>query len=82
MRQGMTVSDLIDELSNYDEDMEVMFAYDYGDHVHTTVAEGVTGVFEETVEYSEYHRSYRVIDEDEEDDLRMASGKRVVVIAG
>ena len=38
LQRGMTVSDLIDELRNYDQDDLVVFGCDYGDHCHTEQA--------------------------------------------
>ena len=38
LQQGMTVSDLIEELKNQEEDAIVVFGCDYGDHCHTTQA--------------------------------------------
>ena len=38
MQHAMTVSDLIEELKNYDEDALVFFGTDYGDHCHTEQA--------------------------------------------
>ena len=59
----MTVKDLISELSNFDPDMEVAFAYNYGDYWKTEVASEVESVEELPVTYSSYHNMYKV-DED------------------
>ena len=72
----MTVKELIEELQMYDEDMEVKFAYNYGDHWRTQVAARIDDVDELTVGYSEYHNMDKVLDEDDnpdnENDVRTA----------
>lgn len=75
----MTVDQLIAKLKNYGGDMEVHFAYDYGDRPHTLVAPKVKHVQDEYVEFSEYHRMPKVIEEldgDEEDE----KGTSIVVV--
>ena len=64
----MLVRDLIELLEGYDADMEVHFAYGYGDHWRTTVAPKVSQVFEGAVQYSDYHRMDKLADEDFEDE--------------
>ena len=64
----MLVRDLIELLEGYDADMEVHFAYGYGDHWRTQVAPKVSQVFEGTVVFSEYHRMDKLADEDFEDE--------------
>ena len=63
----MMVSELIQRLQGEDQDAEVHFAYNYGDHARTTVAPKIRRVEEVNVVYSEYHRMPMVLDEDEED---------------
>lgn len=63
----MKVRELIEELQRMDEEMDVEFVYDYGDHCHTNVTEKVRFVEEAKVTWSEYHRQNRLVsDEDEE----------------
>jgi hypothetical protein len=64
----MLVRDLIELLEGYDADMEVHFAYGYGDHWRTQVAPKVSQVFEGAVQFSEYHRMDKLADEDFEDE--------------
>lgn len=64
----MTVKELIDELSYYPDDMEVEFAYNYGDYWKTIVCKEIKNVETGCVEYSEYHRMNKLIDVDDEDD--------------
>ena len=63
----MLVRDLIELLEGYDADMEVHFAYGYGDHWRTQVAPKVSQVFEGAVQFSENHRMDKLADEDFED---------------
>lgn len=75
----MKVSELIAELQGFDQDAEVHFCYNYGDHWRTQVAPKVDEVFEGTVAYSAYHSMDKLVDPYEEDD----DGKtRQVVIIG
>jgi hypothetical protein len=64
----MLVRDLIELLEGYDADMEVHFAYGYGDHWRTTVAPRVSNVSGGLVQYSDYHRMDKLADEDFEDE--------------
>jgi len=52
----MKVSELIELLSDMDQDADVHFCYDYNDYWRTTVAPKVGQVFEADIAYSEYHR--------------------------
>jgi len=78
----MLVRDLIELLESYDADMEVHFAYNYGDHWRTEVSPKVGNVREGVVEYSEYHRMDKVAKEDydDEDEGAVASQRRVVIV--
>jgi len=64
----MTVQELIEKLQDFDPQMEVEFAYNYGDYWRTEVAKHITEVDEETVTYSDYHRMNKVVDGREDDD--------------
>ena len=62
----MLVKELIESLQYLDQDAEVHFAYNYGDHWRTEVAPKVSQVSEGVVEYSEYHRMDKLVtDEDD-----------------
>jgi hypothetical protein len=80
----MKVSQLIEELQCMDQDAEVHFSYNYGDHWRSQVAPKVSQVFEGVVEFSEYHRMDKLVDEedtyDEETGDYKADVRRVVVI--
>jgi hypothetical protein len=63
----MLVRDLIELLEGYDADMEVHFAYNYGDHWRTEVAPRVDDVREGAVVYSDYHRMDKIVENDDDD---------------
>jgi hypothetical protein len=81
----MKVSELIELLQDMNEEAEVHFSYNYGDHWRTHVAPKVRQVFEGAVEFSDYHRMDRLV-EDEDDVYDGNTGdyktdvRRVVVI--
>lgn len=80
----MTVQELIEQLGYMDKDAEVHFAYNYGDHWRTEVAPKISRVNEGVVEFSEYHRMDKLVDEEDTFDEDTGDYKkdvrRVVVI--
>ena len=80
----MLVRDLIELLEGYDADMEVHFAYGYGDHWRTTVAPRVSNVSGGLVQYSDYHRMDKLVEDEEFEDEEPGNPdenvRRVVVI--
>jgi hypothetical protein len=81
----MNVKDLIEQLSYLDQEAEVHFSYGYGDHWHTTVAPKVSEVSEGVVEYSDYHRMDKLVDEEDtfdEDTGDYKTDVRKVVVLG
>jgi hypothetical protein len=81
----MLVKDLIEQLGYMDQEAEVHFAYNYGDHWRTEVAPKVSSVAEGVVEFSEYHRMDKLVTDeedcyDEETGDYKADVRRVVVI--
>ncbi len=73
----MTVKELIESLEDFDPNMEVKFAYNFGDYWGTKVASEIDYVDEGQVRYSSYHRMDKVVNDiDEEDDT-----KTVVIIS-
>lgn len=81
----MKVAELIEQLGLMDQDAEVHFSYNYGDHWHTRVAPRVDEVSEGVVARSEYHRMDKLVDDEDcydEDTGDYAEGvRRVVVLA-
>ena len=79
----MKVSELIEQLQDMDQEADVHFAYNYGDHWRTEVAPKVCRVDEGVVEYSEYHRMDKIASEDydDEDEATVDAQRRVVVLA-
>lgn len=81
----MLVKELIESLKYMDQDAEVHFAYNYGDHWRTEVAPKVSQVTEGVVEYSDYHRMDKLVTDeedcyDEETGNFKADVRKVVVI--
>lgn len=73
----MKVRDLIEQLQGWDGDMEVHFAYSYGDHWRTQMAPKVSFVQEGSVIHSDYHNKDMLVDDDYEGD----KDREVVVIS-
>jgi len=73
----MKVQQLIELLGDFDPEMEVRFAYDYGDRQHTKVASRINDVEVEAVRYSDYHSMYKVVDGDDDEE----NVKQVVVLS-
>ena len=79
----MKVSQLIEELQMMDQDAEVHFAYNYGDHWRTAVAPRVDNISEGYVKFSDYHRMDKLVDEEDmfdEDTGEEKEGARRVII--
>ena len=81
----MNVRKLIEHLQSMNPDAEVHFSYNYGDHWRTEVAPTVDRVDEGVVEYSEYHRMDKMVDDedcyDEETGNFKDTVRQVVVLA-
>jgi len=81
----MKVKDLIEQLKYMDQEADVHFAYNYGDHWRTIVAPKVSNVSEGVIERSDYHQMDKLVD-DYEDQFDEETGElrtdvyRVVVI--
>ena len=82
---SITVKELIEQLGYMDQNAEVHFSYNYGDHWRTQVAPKVGGVEEGVVQYSDYHRMDKMADDedcyDEETGDYLEGVRRVVVIS-
>ena len=81
----MKVAQLIEQLQYMDKNAEVHFAYNYGDHWRTQVAPSVASVEEGVVEFSDYHRMDKMVEEyedqfDEETGEFRTDVRRVVVL--
>lgn len=81
----MKVAELIEILESMDQDADVHFQYNYGDHWRTQVAPTVDNVDEACVEYSGYHQMDKIADEedcfDEETGDYKEDVRRVVVLS-
>ena len=81
----MQVKELIEQLGYMDKEADVHFAYGYGDHWRTTVAPRVSEVSNGVVEFSDYHRMDKLIDDEDcydEDTGDYKTDVRKVVIIG
>lgn len=82
--QGLTVAELIDLLQYLPQDKVVAFSYDYQDHWHSQVVKEIRNVEVLEVEYSDYHRMFKINDgedpEDEEDMQETLNSDNSVVI--
>ena len=79
----MQVKDLIEVLQSMEQDAEVHFSYNYGDHWRTQVAPTVDEVSEGVVVHSAYHSMDKMADEDEcydEETGEILEGVRRVVV--
>ena len=84
----MLVKELIEMLEGMNQDAEVHFAYNYGDHWRTEVAPKVDRVDEGAVVYSDYHRMDKIAEYDDEvefdddgNEVVDESTRRVVVLS-
>ena len=81
----MKVSKLIEQLGYMDRDAEVHYSYCYGDHWHTEVAPRIDSIEQGVVEYSEYHRMDKMVDDEDcydEDTGNYKADVRKVVVLG
>jgi hypothetical protein len=62
----MKVSELIEQLGYMNPEAEVHFSYGYGDHWRTQVAPRVSNVFDGVVQYSDYHRMDKLVEDEDE----------------
>jgi hypothetical protein len=80
----MQVKELIEMLGYMDQEADVHFAYNYGDHWRTQVAPKVDNVEQGVVEYSAYHSMDKMVDDedcyDEETGDYKADVRKVVVL--
>jgi hypothetical protein len=80
----MNVKELIEQLECMNPEAEVHFAYNYGDHWRTEVAPKVDRVHQGIVEYSDYHRMDKLVEDedcyDEDTGDYKAGIRRVVVL--
>ena len=79
----MLVKELIEMLQDMDQDAEVHYAYNYGDHWRTQVAPAISQVFDGVVEYSDYHQMDKLVEDEDcydEDTGDYTAGIRKVVV--
>lgn len=82
----MTVQELMEQLGHMDPNAVVHYSYNYGDHWRTEVAPSVSQVSEGVVEFSDYHRMDKLVEEYEdqfdEDTGEFRTDVRKVVVLG
>jgi hypothetical protein len=80
----MTVSELIDYLKQFDGNQKVVIAQPSSDYWGTVCASEITEAKEGVVEYSDYHRKYKIsdqeIDEDDENEEEYDQDLKKVII--
>lgn len=80
----MTITQLIEKLQQAERegngDLDVQFAYNYGDHWHTKVARAIETVEPRMVVHSYYHDMDKVVDDGEDDETELPKGARLVLI--
>lgn len=76
----MNVKELREKLSEYADDTEVHFSYDYRDRNHTLVTEEVVRVRSTEIVYSDYHDQTKIADDSDYDDSSLEV-KTVVVLS-
>ena len=74
----MKVKELIAFLEAKNPDSDVHIAYNYGDYWRTTVAPEIREIEEGEVEWSEYHRMHRMVEDDSDRDWSLS--RSVVII--
>lgn len=77
----MKVSELKQQLSFFDDEQEVFFAFPSGDYWGTTQAREVEDLSEGKVAWSEYHRSHKLIDDEHEERYEKDELQEVVVLS-
>ena len=79
----MNVKELLEALQeqvdNGNGEMEVKFAYNYGDHWRTAVAESINTISQVTVKYSDYHSMDKVV-VDLDDEMTPNPDEREILI--
>lgn len=75
----MTVSELMEYLSDFDDDKEVFFQHSSMDHWNTQLASSVENVEIGYIEFSNYHRQNKVKDIEDTDDQDDA--KEIILIS-
>lgn len=75
--------DLINLLSEFNDEDDICFAFPSGDYWGNVLAKDVSDITEEQVVWSDYHNSYKLIDEEkiEEGWYENDKMKKVVVLS-
>ena len=77
----MTIQDLINELSCFPKDKEVVIASPSDDYWGTIKALGITNVEVGNVAWSAYHNTNKIVDEDKLDRYEKDELKKVIILS-
>ncbi len=80
----MTKGELVELLLDFDDDMEIGFAFPSGDYWRTTIVRTVDQVDDGEVDYSDYHEENTLVNRDDFEDTENQPGieyKRMVVLS-
>ena len=77
----MKVRELIERLQQENPDDEVHHSYSSGDYWGTVLSSEVDSVQVGQVRYSEYHRTYKVVEDDRYDEEDTEDIKGVVILS-
>jgi hypothetical protein len=64
----MTKGELVELLVDFDDDMQIGFAFPSGDYWKTTIVRTINEVYEAEIKYSDYHEENTLVNRDEETD--------------
>lgn len=76
----MTVEQLRKMLSYFDDDQEVYLSFPSGDYWGTTLASKVASIDSCNVVWSEYHRAYKLVEEDNEEKYEDGERREIVLL--
>lgn len=82
----MLVGELIEALSEFDPETEVMFSYDYGDYCHKQECDGIENVDLCKLEWSDYMQAFQLLTDEngypieEYDDEKHYSKRKEAVV--
>lgn len=78
---GLTVGELKQILEDNDDELPVMFSYNYGDYNNTIVAEEVKDVSVNSARMSSYFNMHVVLEPDEVDNFESDTVHEVLILS-
>lgn len=76
----MTIAQLRKMLSYFDDDQEVFLSFPSGDYWGTTLASKVNSIDSCDVVWSEYHRTYKLVEKDNEEKYEDGERRKIVLL--